>query len=145
VYTGLGALNWLLDLGRWADTVASLLKPGGRLLLPEFHPATWMFGESLTVEHDYFRDDPEGWEEPGSYADEAAQTTANTTVERQHTLGEVLTVILGAGLRIDAFVEHGHTLYPRFDFLEQRAGEFHHPPGQPRIPHLYVVVASAPG
>jgi len=29
VYTGLGALNWLPDLERWADLVAALLEPGG--------------------------------------------------------------------------------------------------------------------
>ncbi|MGH8882387.1 MAG: class I SAM-dependent methyltransferase, partial [Stackebrandtia sp.] len=36
VYTGIGALCWLPDMTRWAETVASLLKPGGFLYLAEF-------------------------------------------------------------------------------------------------------------
>ena len=33
VYTGLGALNWLEDIERWADVVRGLIAPGGRLHL----------------------------------------------------------------------------------------------------------------
>ncbi len=55
VYTGLGAINWLPDIGRWAETVAALVRPGGFLYLAEFHPITNVFGdEDLTVEHGYF-------------------------------------------------------------------------------------------
>jgi len=35
VYTGVGALCWLPDIRRWAETVAALLKPGGRLFMRE--------------------------------------------------------------------------------------------------------------
>jgi hypothetical protein len=38
VCTGLGALVWLPELTRWAETVAALLNPGGFLYLAEFHP-----------------------------------------------------------------------------------------------------------
>ncbi|MDQ3793524.1 MAG: class I SAM-dependent methyltransferase, partial [Actinomycetota bacterium] len=31
VYTGLGALNWLPDIRRWAGVVAELVRPGGYL------------------------------------------------------------------------------------------------------------------
>lgn len=34
VYTGTGALNWLPDTTRWAETAASLVAPGGFLLRP---------------------------------------------------------------------------------------------------------------
>ena len=55
VYTGLGALNWLDDIDRWADVVTSLIAPGGRLYLVEFHPVTEIFGDDdLTVENGYF-------------------------------------------------------------------------------------------
>ena len=33
VFTGIGALGWLPDLGRWATTVAELLAPGWQALL----------------------------------------------------------------------------------------------------------------
>ena len=35
VYTGIGALCWLPDIRRWAEVVASLLRPGGRLFVRE--------------------------------------------------------------------------------------------------------------
>ncbi|MDQ3636616.1 MAG: class I SAM-dependent methyltransferase, partial [Actinomycetota bacterium] len=55
VYTGLGALNWLPDITRWAGVVAGLVRPGGFLYLAEFHPFANVFGDDdLTVEHDYF-------------------------------------------------------------------------------------------
>ena len=41
VYTGIGALCWLPDIRRWARTVATLLRPGGRLFMREGHPMLW--------------------------------------------------------------------------------------------------------
>jgi SAM-dependent methyltransferase len=38
VFTGIGALCWLPDIGRWAEVVAALLRPGGRLFIREGHP-----------------------------------------------------------------------------------------------------------
>ena len=41
VFTGVGALCWLPDIRRWAEVVAQLLRPGGRLFLREYHPVLW--------------------------------------------------------------------------------------------------------
>ena len=41
VYTGIGALCWLPDVRRWAEVVAALLRPGGRLFIREGHPMLW--------------------------------------------------------------------------------------------------------
>jgi SAM-dependent methyltransferase len=41
VFTGIGALCWLPSVDRWANTVARLLAPGGRLFLREGHPMLW--------------------------------------------------------------------------------------------------------
>lgn len=144
LYTGFGALNWLPDLEAWADVVVSLIKPGGRLLLAEFHPFSWVFEDELVVEHDYFGNGPSFWEDEGSYADLEATTANNRTIEHQHTLAAVFTVLLERGMQIRAYQEHGHTLFPRFPFLQQRDGGFHHPEGSPRIPHLYALLAEAP-
>ena len=60
VFTGIGALCWLPDIGRWASVVADLLAPGGRLFLREGHPMLWALadpaasGAVLRVEHPYF-------------------------------------------------------------------------------------------
>ena len=44
VFTGIGALCWLPSVRRWAEVVADLLKPGGRLFLREGHPLLWALG-----------------------------------------------------------------------------------------------------
>jgi 2-polyprenyl-3-methyl-5-hydroxy-6-metoxy-1,4-benzoquinol methylase len=145
VCTGLGALNWLPDLARWADVVAALIAPGGRLLLAEFHPVMWMFEGDLTVVADYFGAEPYRSDVPGSYADADAVTEHNRTIEFQHPLGEVLGELLRVGLRIVAFEELDHTLFPALSCLEQRDGAFRWPAGAPRVPAMYAVVAQADG
>ena len=47
VYTGIGALCWLPSIRRWADVVAGLLAPGGRLFLREGHPVLWTLDERI--------------------------------------------------------------------------------------------------
>jgi SAM-dependent methyltransferase len=155
VYTGLGALNWLPDLPRWAGIVAELLRPGGLLYLAEFHPLTWVFGDDeLEVELDYFHD-PEGERfddgVQGSYADLDLPTRNNATVEWAHTLSDVVTAVLGAGLRLELLSEHDYTLFPRFPHLvEDRellsAGVvYRQPEGRPRLPLMYSLRARREG
>ena len=87
VYTGLGAINWLPDIRRWAEVVASLVEPGGFLYLSEFHPFTWVFAdEELRVENDYFPARFE-FDETGTYADLGAATVHNRTEEWQPRWG----------------------------------------------------------
>ncbi|MED7947736.1 class I SAM-dependent methyltransferase [Streptomyces sp. BE303] len=144
VYTGLGALCWLPDIERWARTAASLVTPGGFLYLAEFHP----FGDTLaedgrTVELDYFHDGPTVWDEPGTYAEQNAATTANVTVEWQHGLGEVISALTAAGLRLEFLHEYDYTLFARFPVLEQNAG-YRFPEGRPRVPLMYSLRATKP-
>lgn len=143
VYTGLGALNWLPDIGRWAQVVASLLRPGGFLYLLEFHPITWAFGwKEYAVENDYFDDEPFFDDDPGSYVDLDAPTLQNACYEWQHTLGDVVSAIVAAGLTIEFLHEHDTTLYARWPWLEHRAmDDFRFPEGRPRIPLMYSVRA----
>ncbi|HRW36796.1 MAG: methyltransferase domain-containing protein [Acidimicrobiales bacterium] len=147
VYTGLGAINWLPDLARWADVVAALVRPGGRLLLSEFHPFSHVFADAdRTVAYDYFSDEPLVWDDEGSYAADGAATAHNETVEHQHTMGEILTVLLERGLRITAFEEHDHTLFARWpDLVRREDGTFRLPEGSPRLPLMFALVAERPG
>ncbi len=155
VYTGFGALNWLPDLPRWAEIVASLLADGGFLYLAEFHPFTWVFGDAdYSIEFDYFHD-PEGVsfddDETGSYADLDVPTRNNATREWAHPLADVVTAVLGAGLRIELLSEHDYTLFPRFPHFELDreflgAGVvYRQPDGSPRLPLMYSLRAGLPG
>jgi SAM-dependent methyltransferase len=146
VYTGLGALNWLDDIDRWADVVTSLLAPGGRLYLVEFHPLTEVFGDDdLTVENGYFHEGVRDWpEEEGTYAELEATTVHNTTEEWAHPLGEVVSAIAARDLRIEFLHEHDYTLFPRWPMLRREAGGIYRmPPDLPSLPLMYSLVARA--
>ncbi|MEM9921253.1 MAG: class I SAM-dependent methyltransferase, partial [Bacteroidota bacterium] len=55
VFTSYGTISWLPDLDRWADVVAHFIKPGGRFVFAEFHPAVWMFSDDFSeVAYNYF-------------------------------------------------------------------------------------------
>jgi SAM-dependent methyltransferase len=151
VYTGLGALNWLHDIERWAATMASVCRPGGTLYLAEFHPFVGVFwageGEEraaapLVHRQDYFGKIWHDDEGSGTYADLDAPTTHNETWERAWTLGEVVSAIAGAGFRLEFLHEHDHTLFPAFGFLEQHGdGTYRLPDGLPSLPMMYSVRA----
>ncbi|MFF7244830.1 class I SAM-dependent methyltransferase [Embleya sp. NPDC008237] len=143
VYTGLGALCWLPDVDRWARTVAALIAPGGFLYLAEFHPFADVLAEDgRTVESDYFRRDARMWDEPGTYADMAAPTSANVTIEWQHGIGDVVSALTAAGLRLEFLHEHDFSLFARFPVLDRNEGIYRFPAGHPRVPLIYSLRAT---
>ncbi|MBO2447519.1 class I SAM-dependent methyltransferase [Actinomadura barringtoniae] len=139
VYTGLGALVWLPDLERWARTVVDLLEPGGHLYLVEFHPFADVLDdeEGRTVAYDYFDDQPQVWDEPGTYTDTEAATTNNRSVQFQHGIGSVVSALTGAGLRLEFLHEHDFTLFERYKSLERDGTVYRLPEGRPRVPMMY--------
>ena len=112
MFTGIGAICWLPDIRRWARVVSSLLRPGGRLLMREGHPVLWALEYErpdglLALEHAYFeREEPEIFDEPGSYVETDVAFEHNETYEWNHGVGEILTALLDAGLAITRFEEH---------------------------------------
>lgn len=144
VYTGKGALCWLPDIEQWARVAASMVKPGGFLYLSEFHP----FGNTLseedgrTVAYDYFNRSPQVWDEPGTYADFEAQTQKNVTVQFDHGIGDIVSALIAAGLRLEFLHEYDVTMFERFRVLEERDGFFRLPEGMPRVPLMYSLRAS---
>lgn len=147
VYTGLGALVWLPDVRRWAEVVAELLRPGGILYLCEFHPFTDVLADdALVVTEDYFtRPDGTRYEVDGTYTDGGDGTLHNVTWEWTHPIGDVVTAVASAGLRVELLVEREVTLWQRWPFLDrQDDGTYRLPPGSPRLPLLYSLRARAP-
>src|SRR4029453_12032590 len=96
VYTGLGALNWVPDVPRWARVMADLAAPGGMLYVAEFHPFQNILGdEDLTVTYPYFHDEPMTYDDgEGTYADLGARTVPNDTVEGTHRVREGISAAL---------------------------------------------------
>lgn len=122
VYTGIGALCWLPSVERWAQVVAKLLRPDGRLCIREGHPMLAAMGDnpatargtlsdaefaSPALEFSYFEQvDPLVFDEDGTYVETEHEFTATTTHSWNHGLGEVVTALLAAGLRLDSLTEH---------------------------------------
>ena len=111
VYTGIGAICWLPDIHRWAQVVAALLRPGGRLFIREGHPMLWAIDEKrtdvLAVELPYFETpEPIVSDEGGTYVETDAVFETTITHEWNHGLGETVTAVLDAGMEITGLEEH---------------------------------------
>ena len=144
VYTGLGAIIWLPDIERWAATMAALTAPGGRFYLAEFHPIANVFAdEDHSLVNSYFNRGPYFYDEPGTYADLSAPTVHNRSIEFNHTLGDVVSALIGAGLRIELLHEHDFTLHARWPFLVAHDdGTYRLPVGMPSLPLMYSLRAT---
>jgi SAM-dependent methyltransferase len=113
VYTGRGAIIWIQDLDRWAAVVRRLLAPAGRLVVFDGHPAEWLFdageaGRWILTDYDYFAG-PEasrGW--APAYIDRLSVTEdeQHWKFARAWTLGEIVTALVRAGLRLEQLAEH---------------------------------------
>jgi SAM-dependent methyltransferase len=128
VFTGIGALCWLPDIQRWADVVAALLKPGGRLFLREGHPMLWAIDEKhtdrLVVDYPYFETtDPIVFEDQGTYVQTENTFQHTTTHSWNHGLGEIVTALLDRGLTLTQLVEHDSVPWEALPGVMEQAGE----------------------
>jgi SAM-dependent methyltransferase len=110
VYTGIGALCWLPDVARWARTAAACLAPGGALYVYEGHPVLWSLQERdddvLAIVHPYFElAEPQLWEGDTTYTD-GPKTSFRRNYMWNHGLGEIVSALLAAGLRLEFLREH---------------------------------------
>jgi SAM-dependent methyltransferase len=152
VYTGIGALCWLPDVRRWAQVVADLLRPGGRLFIREGHPVLWSLADPLpdgkpVLEYAYFeQQEPMVWDEGGTYVETDVVFTHNVTHEWNHGIGEIITAVLGAGLELTAFEEHDSVPWDAFPgFMEGTGGGEMRLTDRPqRLPHTYTLQARKP-
>lgn len=101
VVTSLGVLCWMPDIERWAEVVAEVLEPGGTFYLAEHHPiATALsddFGSDeapIRVEHPYFT------------TETPATATDGPPYKWTHSLGEILSALIEAGIEIEFVHEH---------------------------------------
>lgn len=108
VYSTAGVICWIDDIDAWMRSVHAALRPGGRLALVEIHPLFVMVAslDPLVLDFPYAFDGGRAFDEPGSYADPDAHVASTKTVEYAHSLGEVVTAAVNAGLRVDALHEH---------------------------------------
>jgi len=141
VFTSYGTIGWLPDLEKWAEVVASHLKPGGRLVMVDFHPVVWMMDSHFSkIQFSYFNREEIVLEE-GTYID-GGDTMSTKTVSWNHDFGELFGSLLGKGLRIQHFSEHDHSPYPCFnDVAEAEQGKFQIKDLEGKLPLSYAIEA----
>ena len=154
VYTGVGALCWLPDIRRWAEVVASLLAPGGTLLMREGHPVLWALDhdrddDQLVLATPYFETaEPIRWDDAETYTEGGEGAIEHTvTYEWNHGLGEILTAVLDAGLTIRRFEEHRDLEWAAWHLFTPDAdtGRYRLPEElRDRVPCMYTLVAERP-
>lgn len=147
VYTGVGALCWLPDLTRWAQVVAALLKPGGSLYLFEFHPIEWMLDQDevgeLRLRFDYFTPQA-GFRDGGAvnYAAGDESDQATPTVQWNHSLGDVVSSLISAGLTISTLREIDRTILEIWSGMERASDGMFRMKQGPSLPLMYVLEAT---
>jgi SAM-dependent methyltransferase len=149
VFTGIGALCWLPSARRWAQVVAGLLRPGGRLFIREGHPMLWALGLPrddglVTLDFPYFeQEQPLEWHEPGTYVDTDVEFEHNSTREWNHGLGEVVSALMEAGMSITGLVEHDSVPWDALPGQMERldTGEWRLRDRPERLAHSYTLQA----
>jgi len=105
VYTGGGVLAWLPDLDPWASGILAALRHGGDFLLHEIHPVEQCVDDALRWREDYFDNELhvyQGW----THFELTGVPAQEQKVERFWRLGQVVSAIARAGLRLQQLEEY---------------------------------------
>ena len=113
VFTSEGVLCWLPDLDKWAEVVCRFLRPGGVFYILDGHPFMTVLEESeagdMSPTYTYFHNQffSEG-NEP-SYT--GPELIGSPNYEWHHSLGEIVTSLVRAGLSIEYLHEFSVSVY----------------------------------
>lgn len=159
-FSSYGAIGWLSDLGAWAKGIASVLRPGGRFVLVEFHPFAFTLDDDGkgVVTYPYSEAGPLTWDDgvsdyvaasgpglaPSGYL-EGVKDFRNPHVCHEYawSMADVVTALLEAGLRLEVFREYlyanGWRPFPGMRELPGRRTAM--PEGGPQVPLMFAVAA----
>ena len=159
VFASYGALVWLSDLDAWGAGIARCLKPGGRFVFIDFHPAFCMLDEDWRLTCDYMGGAAIEYESGiGDYValtgtaaeiDSLAPGIENFVnphpgVEYLWGIADVVTSLLDAGLTLRVLREYDHCngFKPMPDMRDLGHRRFAMPPGMPqRYPFMFSLIA----
>ena len=157
-FSSYGAIFWLSDIRTWARGIASVLKPGGRFVLVEFHPFAMSLDDDWRPAYDYFAEGGvRTWEEGiGDYVADSGEALApsgyekgikefknpHPTHEFSWPVSEVITAFLDAGMRLEAFREYPYANgCKQFNRMRELPGNRMYPPEDlPSLPLMYGLV-----
>ncbi len=144
VFTSYGVLCWLPDLDGWAAAIYRHLKTGGTFYIADGHPSMGVFEPSesgdMLPAYSYFYEERlfEGGEP--SYA--GSQIIESPVYEWQHSLGEIVTALIGAGLTIEFLHEFPFSGYRAHSMMERgEDGWWRFPERNDSFPQLFSIRA----
>ena len=142
VFSSYGTVGWLPDSNKWAEVISHFLKPEGRFVFAEFHPAMWMFDDAVEkVAYRYFNSDPIIEEEEGTYTDKTANIK-ETCVTWNHSLSEIFNSLKNNGLQTIEFREYDYSPYNCFQNLQEvEKGKYRFKHLGDKLPLVYALVA----
>lgn len=134
VFTSYGALCWLPDLDKWANTVFRSVKKGGIFYIAEFHPVY-----DLISGYSYFSQSEPDIEEEGTYT-ENDSGEISTVVTWAHPLSEVVNALIKVGMTISHLNEYPYSPHNCFENMQEREkGKFTITHEGQDIPLIYTI------
>ncbi|SIT91151.1 class I SAM-dependent methyltransferase [Edaphobacillus lindanitolerans] len=102
-----GVLHYFHDIERFMGILFSILQPGGRMILSDYHPFGRCIGADSTYQPVYF----DGTLRQGDVAykqffDEDEQPDFPDVSIRHFTLSEILNAVIRSGFKIEEFTKH---------------------------------------
>ena len=137
--------RWLPDLDRWASVVHRFLKPDGVFYILDGHPFMGVFEQSesgdMQPTNSYFHEELLFKGNEPSYA--GSDLIESPVYEWQHSLGEIVTALIAAGLRIEFLHEFPISGYRAYPVMEQGDdGWWRFPKHNDSIPQMFSIRAT---
>ena len=159
VFSSYGVLCWLSDVDAWGRGIAGCLKPGGRFVLVDFHPAFAMFDEAWQLRRDYMGGALHEYE--SGVGDYVALTGAAAEIDDllpgmrdfrnplpgvafQWGMAEVATALLNADLSLSHLAEYSYCngFKPMPDMVDLGGRQYAMPDHLPRnFPLMFSLIA----
>ena len=161
-FSSYGTLGWMSDLSGWARGVAGVLKPGGRLVLVDFHPVMQIFDEQLRQRYPYFGEGRvQTWDD--GVSDYVAQTggpspygellpgvvdfrNPHRAHEFQWALSEIVSAVIDGGLMLTTLREYPYAngFAPFKGMRHLGADRWTLAAETPNLPLMYALAARKP-
>jgi len=159
VFGSYGCLVWIEDLARFFRLAFGRLAPGGRLVVVEFHPMAWSFGERFELRDPYFAPgqvfsspvsdyvgEAGGALSPSGHLDAPPVPNPHAAHAYQHPVANIVSHLLDAGFVLEAFREwpyaNGCRLHAGLVPVEGQ--RFTTPPQVPNLPLMLGLAARRP-
>ena len=141
VFASYGVVGWHPDVSAWMDAAFSYLKPGGELILVDFHPVLWILdSEFKEIVYSYFNRGVITEESDGSYAAPLARKMVHHTWN--HTISDLIKPIVDVPERsLVYFMEHDWSPYELFESTQPEPQRYQIKGKEGLFPLVYAIKA----